>query len=57
VAIIETGSVAAVRQTIEIAHQTRIERPTGNGVINRLPVALAGARKLLGRLGAALDFQ
>jgi hypothetical protein len=57
VALEEAGGVAAVGEAVELADQLRVEGPPGDGVVDGLAVALAGARDVVGRLGAALDLQ
>ena len=57
VALVEAVGVATVGEVFQIGQQTRIERTTGDRVVNGTTIGLAGARNVVGALGAAFDLQ
>ena len=57
VAFVEAAGIAPVGQAVELAQQGRIERAAGDRVVDGLAIGLAGARHVVGRLGAAFDLE
>ena len=57
VTLVEAVGVAAVGEAFEFAQQFGGERLAGHRVVDRLAIGLAGARHVVGTLGAPFDLQ